>query len=220
MLEAALILAGGRSRRMGQPKEALPFGGTTLLERTAAAVRAGALRVVVVGRGGDQQLRVPGGCDLVTDERPEAGPLAAIATGLRALQSGGAAARDRVFVTACDAPFLNAAGIAWLAERLGEHRLVMPRHDGILQPLCSALRVECLSPIDELLAGGIRSPRSIAQLPGANIVDVDTLPAAAPFRSCLATVNTPEEYRQALAASRADGDDPVARRASPPDSVR
>ena len=198
MLEAALILAGGRSRRMGQPKDALPFGGTTLLERTAATVRACALRVVVVGRGSDQQLPVPAGCELVTDERPEAGPLAAIATGLRALQRGGAAARDRVFVTACDAPFLNAAGILWLAARLGEHRLVMPRHDGILQPLCSVLRIECLPAIDELLAGGIRTPRSMVELGGSTVVDVDSLPDDSPLRRSLVNVNTPDEYRRSL----------------------
>lgn len=198
MLEAALILAGGRSRRMGQPKESLPFGGTTLLERTAATVRACARRVIVVGRGGDQQLTVPAGCGLVADERPEAGPLAAIATGLRVLARDGAAARDRVFVTACDAPFLSAAGIDWLTARLGEHALVMPRQEGILQPLCAIVRAECLPAIDALLAGGIRTPRSLAELGGSAVVDTDALPMDAPMRRSLVNVNTPDDYRRSL----------------------
>ena len=46
----AIILAGGRSRRMGKPKESLPIGDTTLLGRTSEVLLDCAFPVVVVAR--------------------------------------------------------------------------------------------------------------------------------------------------------------------------
>ena len=50
----ALIPAGGRSRRMGRPKLTLPLGGSTVLERVVAAVRAGGVDRVLVVAGPEQ----------------------------------------------------------------------------------------------------------------------------------------------------------------------
>ncbi|MCS7047220.1 MAG: nucleotidyltransferase family protein, partial [Gemmataceae bacterium] len=47
----ALIPAAGLSRRMGQPKLALPVGDSTVLERTIAAVRAGGVEEILVVLG-------------------------------------------------------------------------------------------------------------------------------------------------------------------------
>jgi molybdenum cofactor cytidylyltransferase len=45
----ALVLAAGQSRRMGSPKQLLPFGDGTILERTVVNVRrSGVDRVIVV----------------------------------------------------------------------------------------------------------------------------------------------------------------------------
>ena len=52
----ALILAGGRSRRMGRPKESLPLGDTTMLGWQCRTLLACAAPVVVIGRGAGQQL--------------------------------------------------------------------------------------------------------------------------------------------------------------------
>src|SRR5260221_12030407 len=98
MLVGSLILAGGRSRRMGQPKEALPFRGNSLLGRTVEVLLECTWPVLVIGRGGDQQLPpFPIEARTATDDRPGAGPLAAIATGMRLLR-GDLGAHDAVFV--------------------------------------------------------------------------------------------------------------------------
>lgn len=104
MLFDAVILAGGRSNRLGgHPKSELVFEGSTLLERTLGAVRD-ARQVVIVGDPG--ATAVPPSA-IVTRESPAfGGPAAAIAAGLAA--ATGDAARW-VLVLACDMPNVAAA---------------------------------------------------------------------------------------------------------------
>src|SRR5688572_28406934 len=98
----AIILAGGRSTRMGRAKDSLPFHGNTLLGRVAATLAACAAPVVVVARDPAQTLPpLPAGCELVCDERQEQGSLAGLAAGLRHVQSRA----DAALLAACDQPF-------------------------------------------------------------------------------------------------------------------
>jgi molybdopterin-guanine dinucleotide biosynthesis protein A len=101
----AVILAGGRSSRLGGvPKQGLVFEGATLLQQSLAAV-SGAFRTVVVGPDAGA---LPAGV-LSCREQPEfAGPAAAVAAGLAVLaQAGNESAYT--LVLACDMPRIWAA---------------------------------------------------------------------------------------------------------------
>jgi len=131
----AVVLSGGRSSRLGgSPKSELVVGGRSLLELALDAV-AGASRVAVVGdrpvpaSGGQADAAAPDGSAgkiLFTREHPRfAGPAAAIASGIRALERDGAqetsaghASRPEDFtaVVACDMPGVAAAIEALLTE--------------------------------------------------------------------------------------------------------
>jgi molybdenum cofactor cytidylyltransferase len=54
-----LVLAAGGSKRLGQPKQLLPFGGATLLDHTLATARACELDqlICVIGGGVIEQIR-------------------------------------------------------------------------------------------------------------------------------------------------------------------
>jgi molybdopterin-guanine dinucleotide biosynthesis protein A len=101
-----LVLAGGRSTRLGQDKVALPVDGRSLLERTASLAGAFCSRVVVSGRDPATL-----GLDLpwLPDEVPGLGPLGGILTGLARL--GGP-----LLVLACDLPLMDEATVALLVE--------------------------------------------------------------------------------------------------------
>lgn len=96
MIVDALILAGGRSSRLGDSdKQKLQIAGESLLHTAVAAVKtAGARHIVIVGDDGVDD--VPA----VREDPAFAGPVAAIGAGLRALPSDA----DAVLVTACDMP--------------------------------------------------------------------------------------------------------------------
>src|SRR5688572_24971797 len=166
---AAIILAGGRSTRMGRPKDSLPFAGTTLLARTCATLAACAAPVVVVARDAAQELPpLPDDVVRTHDAVADRGPLLGLAAGLRWLATtGGFGPDDAAFASACDHPFLTPAAVRAIAGALGDHDVVMPHAAGFLQPLCAVYRVRVLPAVDELVRAGTVSPRALGSLPGA-----------------------------------------------------
>src|SRR4051794_41302643 len=83
---AGIVLAGGRSSRMGTPKAALTWHGSTLLGRVCGLVaRAVAGPVVVVRAPGQPLPALPAGVQVVDDPVEGRGPLQGIVTGLAAL---------------------------------------------------------------------------------------------------------------------------------------
>ena len=101
-----MVLAGGRSTRMGGPKAALEWHGSTLLYRTAAVLaRAVNGPVVVVAAPGQDLPSLPAGVEVVEDPVEGMGPMQGIATGLAAVSE----AERRAFVCSTDLPFLHPA---------------------------------------------------------------------------------------------------------------
>src|SRR6516164_643504 len=106
MQAAGIVLAGGRSSRMGSPKAALEWHGSTLLRRvTGIAARAVDGPVVVVRAPGQELPALEGAVEVVEDAREGRGPLQGLAAGL-------AAVRDRAgvaYLSSTDLPLLHPA---------------------------------------------------------------------------------------------------------------
>src|ERR671939_2131575 len=84
---AGIVLAGGRSSRMGSPKAALEWHGSTLLRRVVGIVARGVDGPVVVVRAPGQELpALPEGVEVVEDAREGRGPLEGMAAGLAAVR--------------------------------------------------------------------------------------------------------------------------------------
>ncbi|WP_433873509.1 molybdenum cofactor guanylyltransferase [Saccharopolyspora sp. CA-218241] len=109
---AAVVLAGGRARRLGGvDKVLLPVGAATLLDRVLGAV-AGSAPIVVVG-----PRRATGAPVLWTrEEPPGGGPLAGLAAGLRWVPG----TAEFVAVLAADHPHVTAATVDRLRRSVGE----------------------------------------------------------------------------------------------------
>ncbi|MDQ0492570.1 molybdenum cofactor guanylyltransferase [Paenibacillus brasilensis] len=100
MLEVTgIIVAGGRSSRMGQDKALLQLGGVTVLERIAAVLGKVAGRVIVVTRDIQQYSGL--GLETMADLYPGLGPLSGIHAGLSASTT------EWGIVVACDMPFVQ-----------------------------------------------------------------------------------------------------------------
>ncbi|MHC4957571.1 MAG: molybdenum cofactor guanylyltransferase [Planctomycetota bacterium] len=191
MSTAAIVLAGGRSRRMGRDKASLPFGDETLLERVVRAAREAAGEIVVVVREG-QELQVD--CDtLARDPAEGLGPLAGIAAGLEAMSA------DRAFVTACDAPFLSAAYARFLLDACEGRDAAVPLVDGYHMTTAAAYARTVLPVARELLAERRLRPLFLIERVEARILTEAELNAVDPGLTSLRNCNTPEEYEQALA---------------------
>ncbi|UVJ40418.1 molybdenum cofactor guanylyltransferase [Arthrobacter sp. CJ23] len=133
----AVILAGGRSSRLGGvPKSGLEYDGATLLERALLAAR-GARSAVVVGPPLEG---LPPGTLTAREEPPFAGPAAAIAAGLAALagRPDGTPTVPWILVLACDMPHARDAVdvlIHGLEASPGTEGAMAVSADGRKQPL-------------------------------------------------------------------------------------
>ncbi len=162
----AIVLAGGRGARLGGvDKASLDLDGSTLLDRTLAAV-AGASRIVVVG-----DVVAPGA--VVLQEEPRfAGPAAAVGAGLAQVREA------YVLLVGCDQPFLSEAIEVLLAAAAGDG-VVAVDADGRRQHLMSVVSAEALRE-------SVRAQPSWANLPlRALLAPLDLLEVAVPARATL-----------------------------------
>ncbi len=142
----AVILAGGRSSRLGgTPKATLLVEGRSLLARTLDAVSGARVRIVV----GD---RAPGLPDdvIVTRESPAyGGPVAALGAGLAQLPAPDDAGEPAfILVLACDMPGIGAAVNDLLDAAEADpdaDAVVVVDGNGVRQHLAAVFRRDCLS---------------------------------------------------------------------------
>lgn len=186
-----LIIAGGRSMRMGQDKRWLEIDGRGMLERLCikAARQPFAARYLCVGRVTPelQQLAAQYGCELVMDAVSAQGPLAGLAQGLARLKTAYALA------VAGDMPFMTFPELKPLLQQAAEHpawQAIVPVVQGCWQPLAALYQRALVEPCTRALAQGERRLRTVlAQVPHGTV----DFPSRIPFFN----VNTPADFRLA-----------------------
>lgn len=189
-----VVLAGGRSTRMGRDKASLPVApGVRLVDRVVAAVGA-ALREA--GEPGARVL-VSGevaGHECVPDGAPGLGPVAGIAAALARLTDG-----DRALLVPVDLPALAPAALLPLLAAAAP-----AAYEGSALPALLAADPRTRAAVAEVLAspGRDRSVTRLLALLGARALPLD--PAHAPL---LAGANTPGELA-ALLSPAVNGDPP------------
>ena len=127
-----IVLAGGRSVRMGKDKASIRLSEETLLSRVVQTVSLVCPEVIIAG--GNQRIAEGLGTDVrwVADPPGSVGPLAGVSAGLQA------ARHDACLVVACDMPFLNPALLSHLIDRLEAFGAVVPVSKGVDQVLHAA----------------------------------------------------------------------------------
>ena len=190
----AVVLAGGRSTRMGRDKATLPFGETTLLERVVRTLSGVVDEVVVVARRGQTlpTLSAPKPVRIVHDETEDLGPLGGLAPGLSALSAPVA------FASSCDVPFLSPAVVRMLFVALGDRDVAIAQAEGRLHPLCAVYRTSTAEAMRSLVAEGKRRPVDLLARVPYVVVPESALRAADPELRSLDNLNDEAAYRAAL----------------------
>ena len=196
---AAVVLAGGRSSRMGRDKAllTLPDGRTALGAVLDAASAVASPVLLAIDTVEHLALLRPaiGGREvrLLLDDQPGSGPLAVLARAI------GASTAPLLLALAIDMPLLRPELLRLLADRLlaglGDGYLaVVPRVGGIEQPLCAAYAATLAPRVEAALATGRRDLRSLFRGPGIRFLDEPDLRHADPDLRSFASANTPEEW--------------------------
>ncbi len=198
-MTCAIILAAGRSERMGAPKLLLPFAGSTVIARVADAfLDAPVDLTIVVVRPGDERVRAALGSrpvKFVENTDPQSDMLGSVRCGLRALPAGTKA----VLVSPGDQPSLEAGLVRQMLSfyRDKEPGILVPVHAGQRgHPLVFAGRFcqEILSSYDGV---GLRG---FVQAHAAEVLE-----GPSPDRVVLEDLDTPAEYQAARPPRAFDG---------------
>ena len=184
---AGVIIAGGRSMRMGSEKALVPVGGRRLIDRVVAHVTPQVARLVINTNGDGRQIP---GLDfvLIPDIRTGIGtPLAGLHAGLHWARQENF---DALLSVPCDCPFLPEDLVTRLA-RSGERAVIAKSgdQDHVLTGLWSSALADL---IDQVLSEGRRRVKDWVHDCGAVAVDWPSTPYD-PFMN----VNTPEDLAEA-----------------------
>jgi molybdopterin-guanine dinucleotide biosynthesis protein A len=187
---SAIVLAGGKSSRMGTPKALLLFDGEPLIVHLVTTLRRVFAEVVVVAAPGQDLPSMP--VTLVRDEVAYQGPVGGICYGLRA--SG----EDVSFVTACDSAFLSTRLISHLLSQTAQHDVVVPHWQGRLQPLHAVYRRSVLPLLEGQLARNELRPVFLFDKVRTRRIDEEEIRLFDPEGLSFFNMNTPEDYAEAL----------------------
>ncbi|MFQ4140186.1 molybdenum cofactor guanylyltransferase [Nodosilinea sp. PGN35] len=222
---AAVILAGGRSSRMGHDKALIAIGAETLLQRTCRIALACADAVYIVTPWPDRyRAQVPEGVEFVPEPPTPGqagafqGPTIALIAALETLSARSAATPDWVLTLACDMPNLSATVLATWREQLAalapHHLAYLPQRQQRWEPLCGFYRTAALDSLKRYANTGGRwsetGPRGPSlqgwlkqqAVPGRILVSSQSsdasriVPIPQVDGALLTNVNTPEELAE------------------------
>ncbi|MBT8103470.1 MAG: molybdenum cofactor guanylyltransferase [Gammaproteobacteria bacterium] len=183
-----LVLAGGRSRRMGQDKARLLRGGRSQLAYVVELIEPMCDRVFVSTRAEQRDEAERSKFEQIVDRYQDMGPVAGILSAMDEYP------QVDWLVLACDLPNIDASTIANLLEhRSPEYPFsaYSSSHDGLPEPLCAIYRAGSADIVRGFVAEGVYCPRKI-------LIRSDTLLLEQPDPRALDNVNTPDD----LAASQ------------------
>ena len=191
MSVSAAIMAGGRSKRMGQDKAWIELDGEPLIKRVADVLAALADEVIVVANDPRYESL---GLRVVRDRWPQGGALGGIATGI------GAATHDTVLVAACDMPFLSVDVWRVVLGHAGEADVVIPKIGGEYETMHALYTKACVPEMARAIAENRLRVISFFDQVRVLPIEEPELRAADPTLRSFTNVNTPEELASALSA--------------------
>jgi molybdopterin-guanine dinucleotide biosynthesis protein A len=202
---AGVVVAGGRSTRMGTPKAALEWHSSTLLRRVTGIVGRAVDGPVIVVRAPGQDLPALDPKVMVRDDPEEGrGPMMGLAVGLAAAAEHAPVA----FVCSTDLPFLHSAFVAAVIRAFDvdpSPDAVLPVVGGYRQPMAAGYRTDLARVVEKLIDAGRMKPAHLFEEVGVRRLDEAALladarlAAADPALDSVTNVNTPDDYRAARA---------------------
>lgn len=138
-----IILAGGKSKRMGLNKSFLKVGEVTMIERTTELMKSLFDRVILITNTPDEYKFL--GIEMFEDIYKNVGPLAGIHSGLSHSNT------DKNFIISCDMPFVNKGVIEFIINYKTNKSITITKADGFVQQLCGLYSKQDLQEIVELI---------------------------------------------------------------------
>jgi molybdopterin-guanine dinucleotide biosynthesis protein A len=189
---SCIILAGGKSTRLGRNKVVEKIGNQSLIEIVVSRLSALESDIIIVASK-DSSLPQLTNCPrlkLANDIYPGRGSLGGIYTGL--------IASETLFnlVVACDMPFLNLDLLQYMVDRTEGYDAVIPKSDvDILEPLHAVYSKNCIPAIESLIKKDRFSILELYPLIKVKYIEYSEVERFDPDHLSFFNINTEEDLR-------------------------
>ena len=200
----SIILAGGKSSRLGRSKALQVIEGKSLIQWVVDHLAILSTEIIIATAHGEaipcsSAIRIK----TVADIYPGKGPLVGIYSGLAAASS------SRAIVVGCDTPFLNVSLLEYMTQICSTFDVVVPRIKNKLEPLCAVYSKNCLVPIQGLLEQDERRIRKLFSMVNVKYVEEDEINRFDPEHLSFFNINSQADLDKArkLAAEKRWGEE-------------
>jgi molybdopterin-guanine dinucleotide biosynthesis protein A len=188
----SIILAGGKSLRLGQSKALQVIGSKTLIQWVVDRLASLSTEIIIATAYGEEipcssAVRIK----TVADIYPGKGPLVGIYSGL--IASSG----PRAIVVGCDTPFLSVGLLGYMTQICSTFDAVVPRMEEKLEPLCAVYSKSCLAPIQELLEQNELGTYKLFGMVKAKYVEEDEINRFDPEHLSFFNINSQDDLERA-----------------------
>jgi molybdopterin-guanine dinucleotide biosynthesis protein A len=195
----SIILAGGRSSRLGREKALQIIEGKSLIQWVVDRLAILSTEIIIATAHGEtipcsSAVRIK----TVADIYPRKGPLVGIYSGLIASSS------SRAIVVGCDMPFLSVSLLEYMTQTLADFDVALPRIGEMVEPLCAVYSKSCLAPIQRLLEQNELGIRRLFGMVKAKYVEEDEISRFDPEHFSFFNINSQNDLKKArkLAADK------------------
>ncbi len=191
-----ILLAGGKSRRMGRNKALLPWHGVPLIQHIVERLREVSHDILLVTNTPREYafLNLP----MVPDVVPHGGSLVGLYSGLEAIR------HPWGLVMACDVPFVNTELLDYMLSLRDGFQAVVPMVGGMHEPLHALYHKSCLPAMRRHIDAGDKRIISFYPEIRIRLVEEDEIDRFDPKRLSFLNANTPEDWERILSLDGAD----------------
>jgi len=189
----SIVLAGGRSSRLGKEKHAVVVAEKSLIERTIGHLRplSSEILIVISKRQSRSSFSSYAEAKTVVDLYPGKSSLGGIYTGLAYSTS------FHNLVVACDMPFLNLDLLRYMIDLSPDFDVVIPRIGELWEPLHAVYTKNCLLPMERLLKAGNLKVTDFLDSVRVRHVDEDEIDRFDPEHLSFFNINTQADLERA-----------------------
>ena len=195
---SCIVLAGGKSLRLGHDKVLETVGNVSLLKRVISCVSLIGNEIIIVAA---EEQTASGLVDytklrIVTDIYPGKGPLGGVFTGLANSTS------FHNLVVASDMPFLNHALLHYMMQLSANFDLVVPRVGNLVEPLHAVYTKSCLTHIERMIKQNKLSIYQLFHLVRVKYVEAEEIERFDPEHLSFFNINTEADLERARELDR------------------
>lgn len=182
-----IVLAGGKSSRMGRDKSLLVWKDKTLIEHAIDILKPLCVKVVI---SSNTDIYTFTGCEIWPDEFPKHAPMIGIYSCLKRSET------NTNIILSCDMPFSGTELIRYLVESCGDRPILVPVHgEGLIEPLCGVYKKTLIPDLEKYIQDSNLSLQHFIQHRAPHFLRIDN---ELPFynNNLFANINTPGDLKK------------------------